>query len=62
MFTDRTHQPFYFTEDGASDRGYHVYEPQNKGLSLHMGAPGYYWEDVRYTSHIQSFILPSGLH
>ena len=24
-FTDETHQPFFFTEDGQSDRGLHFY-------------------------------------
>lgn len=46
-FIDQTDQPFYFTEDGESDRGFHVYEPQSKGMSLHFGSNGYYWEDVR---------------
>lgn len=25
MYTDDTHQPFFYTEDGQSDRGYHIY-------------------------------------
>ncbi|KAH3888879.1 hypothetical protein DPMN_012922 [Dreissena polymorpha] len=45
-FIDRTNQPFYFTEDGSSDRGFHLYEPQKAGMSLHSGADGYYWEDI----------------
>lgn len=49
QFTDRTDQPFYFeSQTRASDRGYHIYEPQNKGLSLHAKSTEdlYYWEDV----------------
>ncbi|XP_052799942.1 uncharacterized protein LOC128231322 [Mya arenaria] len=45
-FEDRTKQPFYYTPAGSSDRGYHIYEPQNFGLSLHAGAQSYYWEDI----------------
>lgn len=51
QFMDQTDQPFYFTEHGESDRGYHVYEPQSNGMSLFGGytggfVDGYYWEDV----------------
>ena len=39
-FIDRTDQKFFFTEDGESDRGYHIYEPQLDEANK------YYWEDV----------------
>ena len=45
-FIDQTDQPFYYTDDGESDRGFHVYEPQANGMSLYYGTNGYYWEDV----------------
>jgi hypothetical protein len=45
-FVDQTDQPFYYTADGESDRGFHVYEPQANGMSLYYGSNGYYWEDV----------------
>ncbi|GFS13478.1 metabotropic glutamate receptor 3, partial [Elysia marginata] len=30
-FTDDTHQPFFYTEDGQSDRGFHIYNITNVG-------------------------------
>ena len=40
-FEDRTGQTFFFTEEGESDRGYHIYEPKLNEFDQ------YYWEDVR---------------
>lgn len=45
-FVDQTDQPFFYTEDGESDRGFHLYEPQAQGMSLHGVNNGYYWEDI----------------
>ncbi|KAL4223423.1 hypothetical protein ACF0H5_016893 [Mactra antiquata] len=51
QFTDQTDQEFRFTEEGESDRGYHLYEPKSNQMSLHGGytggtSDGYYWEDI----------------
>lgn len=41
-FTDATKQPFFFTESGQSDRGYHIWESLER-----PGQPGtYYLEDA----------------
>ena len=40
QFIDRTDQVFFFTEDGESDRGYHIYEPKQNTVQR------YVWEDV----------------
>ncbi|XP_053375882.1 uncharacterized protein LOC123533311 isoform X2 [Mercenaria mercenaria] len=45
-FVDKTDQPFNYTKNGESDRGFHVYEPQSNGMSLYYGSNGYYWEDI----------------
>lgn len=45
-FIDRTDQPFFFTEDGESDRGYHIYEP------LQSAEGRYYWEDVSFSEQM----------
>lgn len=47
QFTDRTDQPFYYeATTRSSSRGFHIYQPQNKSMSLHAGAGEFYWEDV----------------
>ena len=67
-FTDRTDQPFYFeSSTRSSDRGYHVYEPQNMSMSLHYGAETghYYWEDVSVTGlqiNFQKSYIQTNLH
>lgn len=51
-FEDWTHQPFYYNEQGESNRGFHLYEPQNSGLSLHeMTEPDNYWEDIGHFNY-----------
>ena len=45
-FVDRTLQDFFFTEDGESDRGYHIYEPIENGMG------GYYWYNVSFTLNL----------
>lgn len=41
-FTDDTHQPFFYTSDGQSDRGFHIYN------ITHANAPNNQLVDVRY--------------
>lgn len=60
QFTDKTGQPFYYSEHGESDRGFHFYQPQSNGMSLHGRTHnGYYWEDV---STVKSFIFYCSLN
>ncbi|CAL1533763.1 unnamed protein product [Lymnaea stagnalis] len=41
-FTDDTHQPFFYTSDGQSDRGFHIYNV------THSNAPNNQLVDARY--------------
>lgn len=47
-FTDATQQPFYFTNTGESDRGYHIYEPVVDDSEL-----GFKLQNVSSIFHIQ---------